>query len=402
MSRRTVSPWLDFKKNGGLPLVFLLMIFLPLADMALRISSPVAVNEKRKLAAKPRLDLLHPWGMARGYEAYFNDHFGFRTRLLRCYNRLTVAWFRISPNEKVLLGRQGWLFMAKESEKRNELAYFRSLKPFTALELEHWVRMLRQRRQWLEKRRISYIFVVVPNKSTVYPEYMPANIRRLHKQSRLDQLRTALQRESGFPIIDLREALRAAKRSHRVYHKTDSHWNDLGAYAAYEKIMEKLAGDFPGLQAVPFREFTVGYHDRIGGDLAMMLALHKNHFREQAIRLKPTAAGPPATTIPMGKLGPFIRGNVVTSPGGTLPTAVMVHDSFIHQLQPLLSPHFKRIVYIWDWNLNFFPEIIDRENPRILIEEMAERELQRLELRNPPLLAGPEPGKKGAALLPLP
>ncbi len=41
-----------FNKNAGLPLVFLLMIFLPLADTVLRIGEPVPLRENRKLAVE--------------------------------------------------------------------------------------------------------------------------------------------------------------------------------------------------------------------------------------------------------------------------------------------------------------------------------------------------------------
>lgn len=373
----------NFKKNNGLPLLFILLIFLPMADMVFRISQPLPIKEKRKMAVKPQLQLSRPWDFKIKYEDYFNDNFGFRTHLLYYHNLFTVKYFNTSPTNKVLLGRRGWLFMAKETENRNVVDYFRALKPFTAAELREWRQLLMQRWSWLRKRGIAYLFVIVPNKSTIYPECMPAGIRRLHRQSRMDQLLEALQEEGAFPTIDLRETLLAAKRSQRIYHKTDSHWNELGAYFAYQKIMEKLAMDFPDLKVAALNEFSIESRDRMGGDLAVMLGLQKNYFREQIISLKPLAPAPARTVRERKKLAGFVRESISECPSGTLPTTLMVHDSFIHQLRPLLNPHFKRIIYVWDARLNFYPDIVRRENPKIVIEEITERKLEDLQLQNP-------------------
>lgn len=379
----------NFKRNQGLPLLFILLVFLPLADMVLKINRPQPVGEKRKLATQPQFDWRKPWDYLKKYEDYFNDHFGFRSQLVRHHNRLTVRLFDTSPTNKVMVGRQGWLFMARESKTRNELDYFRSLRLFTPEELRHWRNMLHQRRAWLSSRGISYIFLVVPNKSTIYPEFMPRNIRRLHSVSRLDQLLAALRQEKDFPVLDLRETLWRAKKKFMVYNKTDSHWNELGAYFAFEKIMGKLAEEFPGLEKPSLDQYTIESMDRAGGDLAQMLSLQQNYFREQAIRLRPKKPAATQSGQVKRSLGPYIREIISQCPTGELPTTLMVHDSFVHQLKPLLNPRFRRIIYIWDWGLHFFKDVIEKEKPAIVIEELAERVLCDLVLQNPPALQRP-------------
>ena len=53
----------------------------------------------------------------------------------------------------------------------------------------------------------------------------------------------------------------------------------------------------------------------------------------------------------------------------------MVHDSFAHQMKQFLSEDFSKIVYIWDWSLNFFDKIIEKEEVKIVIDEMVEYSL---------------------------
>jgi alginate O-acetyltransferase complex protein AlgJ len=60
----------------------------------------------------------------------------------------------------------------------------------------------------------------------------------------------------------------------------------------------------------------------------------------------------------------------------TLPRAVMFHDSFGESLQPFLSQHFSRIVYSSgpaDWRRNCDPQLVERERPQLVIQEIAER-----------------------------
>ncbi|MBN2345431.1 MAG: hypothetical protein JXO51_03500 [Candidatus Aminicenantes bacterium] len=384
MARGSLRPLFSLKKNGGLSLLFLLLIFLPLADMVFTIAQPLALIEKRKLAAVPRFSWSRPWDFPRQAESYFNDHFGLRSHLVHWHNRLMVQWFDASPTDKVIVGRRGWLFMGRETKTRDELDYYRSLTPLSPSELRQWRQTLCQRRDWLAGRNIRYIFLVVPNKSTIYPEYMPGRFRRLHPRSRLDQLLAELEREKDFPVLDVRPELQRAKERYTVYNRTDSHWNELGAYFAYERILGRLAADFPGLPRPSLDQFAIESTDWAGGDLAQMLSLHKKYYRERAIRLRYRGTAEVTALRSRRSLGPYVRETITECATAPLPGMVMVHDSFAHQLKPLLNPRFRRIVYIWDWRLRFFKDVIEEERPAVVIDEMAERALCDLVPENPP------------------
>jgi hypothetical protein len=62
-----------------------------------------------------------------------------------------------------------------------------------------------------------------------------------------------------------------------------------------------------------------------------------------------------------------------------LPRAVMYRDSFAASFIPFLSEHFQRILYIWNhesktWD-GFDGDIIERERPDVVIQELAEYKL---------------------------
>ena len=368
----------DFKKNAGLPLVFLLLILLPLANMVFTIGQPVPIRENRKLAAKPQLDYRRPWDFLKNFEAFFNDHFGFRTQLVLAHNRLVYGLFRTSPTEKVLIGRQGWLFLSRLADFTNEIDYYRAVKPFSLRELAEFKRVLEERRDWLAGRGIKYLFMLAPNKSTIYPEFMPASVNRVHPRTRMDQLADYLARYSDLRILDLRPALLKEKQSLRVYHKTDSHWNYLGGYIAYREMLQRLGEYLPGVTPMPLGDFVVGQAEGAEGDLASMLSLRSDRWREITITVEPKIpfrSHPAPPTPGFAPVNSWIHMDVTERAGAPIPAAVMVRDSFAHQLIPFLSETFARIVYIWDWDLHFYPDVMEKEKPRVVIDEMAERSL---------------------------
>lgn len=381
----TKKGWRSWQRCG--PVLFLLLILLPLADMAFRFAPEVTVREKRRLAPAPRFAWRQPLDFLRQGDAYFRDHFGFRGLLVQLHNRIVAGCLGSSPSAKVVVGRRGWLFMARETESRDEMEYFRRLRPFTQAELQDWRLKLRQRRDWLAARGIAYLFLVVPNKSTVYAEHVPARFRPLERPSRLDQLLAELGREGDFPVLDLRRRFQAAKGGPRLYSKTDSHWNDLGAFHAFAAILEMLAPRFPGLRPPDLGSYVLRVQDRAGGDLAQMLGLQKRAYREERIQLQPRQAARTRNVQSRRLIGPYIRMAISETPAAELPPLLVVHDSFIHQLKPFLDSRFRRVAYVWDWGLHFFPDVVDREKPALVIDEIAERMLCDLKLENPPALA---------------
>ena len=198
--------------------------------------------ENRALASRPelKLDRAVLAGFPARFEAYFNDQFGFRKRLIHWLNIIKVAGLGVSPSSKVVLGRNGWLFHGDLY-----LDYYRAISLSRRAKLAMWQQLLESRRDWLAARGIPYLVVFVPTKSTMYPEYMPRVYNRVDRESRLDQLKAHLKTHSTLTILDLREPLLAAKSDGQIYYRTDTHWNNRGAYAGYARIMEALSAWFP-------------------------------------------------------------------------------------------------------------------------------------------------------------
>jgi alginate O-acetyltransferase complex protein AlgJ len=379
--------WLPTKNSGGISLLFLLLICLPLADQVFKFVKPYELFEKRRLARKPSFDYRRPFLYPNRFRSYYNDSFSLRGHLIYLNNLFTYKIFRVSASEKVIIGKQGWLFLGEATKFANEIDYIRNLEPFTEEELRAWQTLLEERRNWLEKRGIHYIFTVAPNKSTIYPELLPDAIKKSRRPSRLDQLIDHLKKNSTFTILDLRPALWEAKQIRPAYHQTDTHWNDWGAYVAYREIIGHLKQYYDFISPRPIEYFHITQTTSRSGDLAQMLSL-TDIFSEKYWQMEPKIP-PPFRLVPFQNPYPgrkLVKISALACATGRLPAGLMINDSFIHQLRPFLSLEFSKIIYAWDVQLNFFPKIIEKENIKIVIDEMAERKLLNRFPENPPEL----------------
>ena len=137
----------------------------------------------------------------------------------------------------------------------------------------------------LAAQGIDFIVVVSPNKESIYPEFLPDDIQQINLKSQMDQLVDYMDQNGQTRIIDLRTLLLDAKNSGQVYNRTDTHWNEPGAYLVYRKMLDSLSGRFPTVKAYPPQDFTFS-NETLRGDLSHMLPL-TNPFVEQSIAVTP-------------------------------------------------------------------------------------------------------------------
>jgi hypothetical protein len=306
------------------------------------------------------------------FDAFFADRFGLRNDLVRAHGWLAFHVLGVSPTPDVVLGRAGWLYYAGAGS----FADFQGRRPFAAEELERWRRALERRRDRLAEKGIAYLFVVAPNKQTIYPEHLPDALNRPGR-TRLDQLADHLRAHSDVPFLDLRPALRRAKQREPVYRPGDSHWSDLGAHVAYERILEALADRRPELRPWPRERFTAT-PAATDSDLGLMLGL-PSPPPERTWELAPRA--PRRAALADAGLSAHSRRPPVPEPAAAftvadpaLPSAVMLYDSFGLAVRPFLAEHFRRSLFLWRTTLE--PDVLDRERPDLVIQEMCERCLQ--------------------------
>jgi hypothetical protein len=350
--------------------LFIAALLTPGLVMVAGLDHEITRGENRELAARPRRPV--SWIEWRAFPAaashYFEDHFGLRARLVRWQALLRLRVFGVSASPDVIVGRDGWLFYAGDGGTEDIV----SAVPFTDAELEAWRTTLEHTRDWMRSRGIVYVFVLAPDKHEVYPELLPASIRRVGIESRTDALVRYLRERSTVPVLDLRETLSGAKGRERIYHRTDTHWNDRGAFAASQALLRVLA---PRL-AVPVRgrdAFTPEEEVVPALDLAGMLGIGDG-MTEVDLRLVPRAPLRARIVEPATPDARLMDARIVTEQDApSRPRAVVFRDSFGSALIPFLSEEFSRAVYLWQYNVD--PDVVLAERPAIVVQEWVGRRL---------------------------
>jgi len=193
----------------------------------------VEIQEKRLLAPAPQFASTRLEDLPRQIEAYCTDHFGFRSSLIKGHNWVRYKLFKKAPGD-ILAGDEGWLYLS-----RGIVTDYLGQIPFTEEELSGIRAGMEKRRLQLEERGIHHLVVIVPNKMTIYPEYLPKYIGPYGGRTRLEQLWEYMQGSSA-EVVDLREHLRQAKAVREVYYANDTHWNDHGGLIGYQQTYERL------------------------------------------------------------------------------------------------------------------------------------------------------------------
>jgi len=355
--------------------------------------------EQRKLAPFPELGWTHKAiaTFPSKFEAFFNDHFGLRDQLVQVYSLYSMI-LKSSSNPDVMLGLDDWLFYVNPKEG-NSLEDYRRNDPLTGEELKRWKNSLESKYLSLKAQGIPYLFIIVPDKYTIYPEYMPSHIRQIGKQTRREQL-IAYMQGSEVPILDLTPALLAAKNKGQLFYKTDTHWNDFGAAIAHAEIIrtiqlhlqknsssenltkDRLRGAPPILtfNFLPLVPIDYGVDDfRLveyrSGDIANMLNI-AYILKEMVPELRNSIASCEKHVLKSSSADPK-KATFYTDCRTNAPKALIFRDSFFIGLQPYISQYLGKTLYVWEWpDLNLIQKNLEYNQADIVIEERVERHLK--------------------------
>jgi len=178
--------------------------------------------------------------------------------------------------------------------------------------------------------------------------------------------------------------LRQNKNDYLIYYKTDSHWNNLGAFYAYTEIMKSVGEDFPEIQPLKLNDYILEIDTVPGLVLAGMI--NKNDvYTDLELTLHPQFT--PKAKYGVRKNYPIpeefyykdqyemVRG----IPGSKMPRAMIVRDSFTNYLIGHFAETFGNTLFIWDnWQYQLNKNIIENDKPDIFLILLVERHLNNL------------------------
>lgn len=212
---------------------FVLLLFLPMASAAVM---GINTNELPKYTDYISSDMLfnnkeNSSGFFEDTEHYASEKLPIRNDII-CADSFIESTLLKSETSNVVVGKNGYLFSSEELDD------CRRSNTMSQIQINNTVQTLDLIDEYCRNNGVEFKLVIVPDKGTALNEKLPYYIKKSNSKSNLELISKQIKNRSYF--IDLSDVL---NNQDELYHKTDTHWNYLGAQKAYFKIMSELGKD---------------------------------------------------------------------------------------------------------------------------------------------------------------
>ena len=246
---------------------------------------------------------------------------------------------------QVLLGKEDWLFY-KSTEDGDPISDYQGINHYDEATMQAVADKLTNERNQFANYGIDFYILSIPNKSSVYPEYMPDTIERKDTTSRTDLLMKYLEENTDLNVVDAKPILEKAKKKKQVYYKSDTHFNQIGAFVTVQALKDKIDGKTDSLKDVKFDKVMNNY----SGDLACLCDMQDTFNDDIQYQLDAATVN---TKIKSNK------------------RILVIGDSFSEVMQSIMSQYFAEVKTVNIWS--FEPSLLDEYKPDIVVWEHAER-----------------------------
>lgn len=302
------------------------------------------------------------------FDNYWDHQYPTNSAMVSINNRLFESFFATSGSDRVIVGQDGFLFF-QETEKD-----ILKTSPLSEMELSRLEQVVLLQKEFTENKGSRYFLTVAPNKASIYPEKLPYNMKPLGIHSTLESLIS----RSNLPLINLTDILLNMKTTdgRLIYHREDSHWNNLGASIVYKKLFREM-----GLKPLELND-DYSLVKNWQGDLRLMLqpAWKRYEWQYEHISFEPEF-----TLIrPMRTLEDIEIRTRNKSQSGRL---LMYRDSFANALIPLISSSTEEAVYLRR-SENDLREV-EKFSPDLVLFQIVERNINWI-LQRTPIMPAPK------------
>ena len=343
--------------------------------------APVAVKapdiqENRVLAGKPAWpERLQDIGVFRkAADAYVADNFPVRPHLIGLLNRARML-VGISGSNRVIVGRDGWLFFDDDSH----LGGARGVPPLEGPQVRAWLSILAGRTEAARAAGATYLVITPPMKETIYPQHGPAwYAGPSPNRATLALPKLAREAQAGDVLYLYPEVAAATRAGQKTFSLHDTHWTGYGAYAGYVGVMKRLHALGLAEGPRPLSDFTRKELHGAGRprDLALMLGVSSFVDLDYPNFEDPQAMAKIRTITYLGARHDWTAPQVIDTGEVGKPVLLMTRDSFSNEMLAYLLSHFSRIVLAHNQDGFWRPDLIARFKPDVVILEVLESGLR--------------------------
>ena len=264
------------KKNLTIISIFIIFLVVPSVIYWFINSKMDQKNyENRNLYKKPNFTFNNITDFPKKYENYFNDHLPFKNEIRKMRSKTLFNLFKISTDERVIVGENNWLFYTGNST----ISDYRKTEKYSLKVKKQIKKSLLKTQNKLNEKNIDFYILILPNKETVYTDKLKNKITiSPNKDSKIDDLISYLKKNTNLNVIYPKAELITSRKKFETYYKNDTHWNNYGAYIGITKLMVSIDENYHN------SEIYVKYANKKSGDLADMNLIPNVENKEPTVK----------------------------------------------------------------------------------------------------------------------
>lgn len=306
-------------------------------------------------------------GFRKGFESYISERIGFRGEMIQAYQRINDIAFNKLVHPTYMYGKDGYVFF-KSNDYLADYQHLNLDKEYIKKCADYILSIS----DYLDKQGILFLYILAPDKKTVYSEYFPSSININGDTSRTDLWLDALNKRSIRYIYPIEQFLRA-KEQEQIYNvKFDAgHWNENGAFIGHSLITKELKKDFPIINLLNKNDYNIS--------MVKKNTLPVSYFEiDEEI---PVYKLKRSKSIVNKKYNDSLKYNNSYSmhfnesiPNN--PKLLVFHDSYFNGHQKFYTENFSEVVFLHSNNLENIKYYLGIFKPDIVLLENVERLIQ--------------------------
>ena len=249
--------------------ILMVLLFLPMLQAHVLHIPLKPLNGVTIETEKPEFELesYRSGAYAKQEEAYVGEHFGFREPIIRLYNQYLWSCYKKTYAHDVVAGKRGWLYTPESVSDYygTELLHWQPSVEEARRNFEREIRYMTRARDILKENGVELLAFIAPEKSFVYPEYLPDGE---HDTTTFNACATFLHRfeENGFPCIDMTSWFEQMKDTvdYPLIPQTGAHWVFPAVFAA--DSLFRFMGDLKGIELPKLKIGALHESDNHGTD----------------------------------------------------------------------------------------------------------------------------------------
>ena len=214
----------------------------------------------------------------------------------------------------------------------------------------------------------EYVYVIVPDKLTVYTEDAPDElVGLLPALEQYKQTVKSVRQSAGMEVIDLTDEMISHKALETLYCQTDMMLTGFGAYVGYHSIISHVAKSFPNVVVHELIDFSADTEINVGGELVSRLGLDAAVISETVLTLNRTFQPKARFEQSGGGALDQTQAFISYTDDNTLPVAIVTRDAYGTEMLESIAEHFSKMIVLREGEYTISDELIAEIKPDFII-----------------------------------